>query len=515
MVMKKTRNNILKGLASLVLVLVLASCEKFLEETPHSFLAPENYYQNADDAFSALVGAYVGLGDGANTFLARRVHYLTWFPSDEAYTPTLAAQRQLDNFSFNADHEDIRNVWTHMYDAINRANIVVGRVATINMDEDLKQRYIAEARFIRGLCYFYGVRLYGGIPLITAEVTAVDDVADITRATAAEVYAQVVDDLTFASGVLPPTNQQGRATQGAAKGLLAKVFLTRASSDAAESNDYQRCADLAAEVIAMPEHRLMPNYQDAIGAANKFNAESLFEWQADRILTPVGKQSVFGQFTLPRDIVGLVPEAGQTGESQIVSEIAFFNRYDDRDYRKESTFITAGTNRQGEEVGWQQFTFPFPAPAWKYVDRTATTRNAYAFNANYVVLRLADVYLMRAEALNEIGGPTEAAYNMINAIRERARNRDGNNQNGYPEILSGLTKEGFRDAVLEERAIELGFEGHRWFDLVRTKRLVETIKAAHPDYQVAEKHYLFPIPADELIINPNLEQNPGWKANEN
>ncbi|WP_188506344.1 RagB/SusD family nutrient uptake outer membrane protein [Parapedobacter pyrenivorans] len=513
--MKKTRNNILKGLASLVLVLVLASCEKFLEETPHSFLAPENYYQNADDAFSALVGAYVGLGDGANTFLARRVHYLTWFPSDEAYTPTLAAQRQLDNFSFNADHEDIRNVWTHMYDAINRANIVVGRVATINMDEDLKQRYIAEARFIRGLCYFYGVRLYGGIPLITAEVTAVDDVADITRATAAEVYAQVVDDLTFASGVLPPTNQQGRATQGAAKGLLAKVFLTRASSDAAESNDYQRCADLAAEVIAMPEHRLMPNYQDAIGAANKFNAESLFEWQADRILTPVGKQSVFGQFTLPRDIVGLVPEAGQTGESQIVSEIAFFNRYDDRDYRKESTFITAGTNRQGEEVGWQQFTFPFPAPAWKYVDRTATTRNAYAFNANYVVLRLADVYLMRAEALNEIGGPTEAAYNMINAIRERARNRDGNNQNGYPEILSGLTKEGFRDAVLEERAIELGFEGHRWFDLVRTKRLVETIKAAHPDYQVAEKHYLFPIPADELIINPNLEQNPGWKANEN
>ncbi|PPL02183.1 Starch-binding associating with outer membrane [Parapedobacter indicus] len=510
MVMKKTRNTLLKGLCCFGLILGLTSCEKFLEETPHSFLAPENYYQNADDALSALVGAYVGLGDGANTFLARRVHYLTWFPADEAYTPTLAAQRQLDNFSFNADHEDVRNVWTHMYDAINRANIVVGRLATINMDENLKQQYIAEARFIRGLCYFYGVRLYGGIPLITQEVTSVDEVADVTRASVADIYTQVIDDLTAAADVLPSTNQQGRATKGAAKGLLAKAYLTRASSDVSESTDYQRCADLAAEVIAMPEHHLTPNYQDAIGAANKFNPESLFEWQADRILTPVGKQSIFGQFTLPRDIVGLVPEAGQTGESQIVSEIAFFNRYDDRDYRKESTFITSGINRQGEEVTWQQFTFPFPAPAWKYVDRTATTRNAYAFNANYVVLRLADVYLMRAEALNEINGPTEEAYAMINAIRERARNRDGNNVNGFPENLSGLTKEEFRDAVLNERAVELGFEGHRWFDLVRTKRLVEIIKAVHPDYPVAEKHYLFPIPADELIINPNLEQNPGW-----
>ncbi len=508
--MKKTRNILLKGLSCFCLILGLASCEKFLEETPHSFLAPENYYQNADDAFAALVGAYVGLGDGANTFLARRVHYLTWFPADEAYTPTLAAQRQLDNFSFNADHEDVRNVWTHMYDAINRANIVIGRVATVNMDETLKQQYLAEARFIRGLCYFYGVRLYGGIPLVTQEVTSVEEVADATRASAAEIYAQIIDDLTVAAEVLPSANQQGRATKGAAKGLLAKVFLTRASSDVAESTDYQRCADLTAEVIAMPEHQIMPDYQDAIGAANKFNPESLFEWQADRILTPVGKQSVFGQFTLPRDIIGLVPEEGQTGESQIVSEIAFFNRYDDRDYRKESTFITSGINRQGEEVNWQQFTFPFPAPAWKYVDRTATTRNAYAFNANYVVLRLADVYLMRAEALNEINGPSDDAYAMINAIRERARNRDGSGSNGFPENLSGLTKDEFRDAVLDERAVELGFEGHRWFDLVRTKRLVETIKAVHPDYAVSEKHYLFPIPADELIINPNLEQNPGW-----
>ncbi len=505
-----TRNTLLKGLSGIGLVLGLSSCGKFLEEEPHSFLAPENYYRNADDAFAALVGAYVGLGDGANTFLARRVHYLTWITADEATSPTLAPQRPLDNFTFAADQVDVGQVWTHMYDAISRANIVIGRLATIDMEEGLRGQYIAEARFIRALAYFYGVRLYGGLPLITREVTSVDEVASARRASEAEVYQQVIDDLTAAAAALPASNQQGRATRGAAKGLLAKAYLTRAGGAAAEASDYQRCAELCAEVIATPAHQLMADYQDAIGAANKFNAESLFEWQADRVLTPVGKQSVFGQFTLPRDIVGLVPEAGQTGESQIVSEVAFFNRYDDRDYRKESTFITSGTNRQGQQVSWQQFTFPFPAPAWKYVDRTATSRNAYAFNANYVVLRLADVYLMRAEALNEIGGPTVEAYQMINAIRTRARNRDGSGSNGFPQDLSGLSKDEFRDAVLHERAIELGFEGHRWFDLVRTRRLVSTIKAVHPDYPVTDKHYLFPIPADELIINPNLTQNPEW-----
>jgi starch-binding outer membrane protein, SusD/RagB family len=124
--------------------------------------------------------------------------------------------------------------------------------------------------------------------------------------------------------------------------------------------------------------------------------------------------------------------------------------------------------------------------------------------------QLADVYLMRAEALNEISGPTPEAYAIINVIRERARNRNGQSTSAYPANLEGLTKEAFRDAVLEERVFELGFEGHRWFDLVRTKRLVQTIKALNPTFPVSEKHLLFPLPADELIINPKLTQNPGW-----
>ena len=154
---------------------------------------------------------------------------------------------------------------------------------------------------------------------------------------------------------------------------------------------------------------------------------------------------------------------------------------------------------------------PYPSPAKKYIDKTATTRDAGAFSGNFVVLRLADVYLMKAEALNEISGPTVEAYEMINAIRERARNRDGVNPSATPADLEDLTKETFRDAVLEERVLELGFEGHRWFDLVRTKRLVQTIKAIHPEYPVADKHLLFPIPANEILLNPKIKQNPEWR----
>lgn len=492
----------------IIALFAFSSCKKFLEEKPKSFLTPQNYYQNKDDAFAALVGAYDGLGDNSSTFLARSAQYLTWFCSDECLPPKLANEKQLDNFSFTADHSDILNTWKQMYDAINRANIVIGRLPDINMDESVKQEYIGEAKFLRALEYFYGVRLWGELPLMIKEVTSVDD-ADVPRNPIADVYNLIISDLQFADSVLPATNQNGRASKPASIGLLAKVYLTRASSDAAQQGDYQQCADLCQKVINMPAHHLMANYQDAIGAGNEFNPESLFEWQADRNLVALGEHSIFGQFTEPIDIYGYIPE-GATGNSDIASEVAYFNMYSDSDYRKESTFITEGYNKSGQLISWRNFTYPYPAPAWKYVDKNATTRSGYTFSANFVVLRLADVYLMRAEALNELNGPTPEAYSMINAIRARARNRDGNSHSDYPADLVGLTKDQFRTAVIHERAIELGFEGKRWFDLVRTKTLVETIKANHPDYPVSDKNLLFPIPQQELILNPKLTQNSGW-----
>ena len=497
------------ALVALVLVYTLPSCKKFLEEDPKSFLAPTNYYKTPQDAMSALVGAYDGLGNNSSTYTARPIAYLTWLCSDEALPPILAAQKQLDNFTFGADHADIGGLWNQIYDAISRANTVLDKVPQITMDGTQKNQILAEARFLRGYHYFNLVRLWGKVPVVTRPLASIDE-ALIPQNPLAEVYTQIISDLEAAASVLPKTNENGRATKGAALGILSKVYLTRASSVASQSDDYQKCADLAKQVIDLGVYQLMSDYQKAIGGEDEFNAESIFEWQADRLLLAVGEQSVYGQFTLPRDIIGLVPEAGQTGESNIASEIGFFNKYNNLDYRKESTFITQGTNRQNKVVPWQQFTYPYPAPAWKFVNKNSATRNGYAFSANIVILRLADIYLMRAEALNEIAGPGIEVYAMINAIRSRARAGNGTSSTGFPANLSGLSKDQFRDAVLEERAIELGFEGQRWFDLIRTKRFVQTMKAAHPEYPVEEKHNLFPIPVNEIRLNSKLVQNPGW-----
>lgn len=488
--------------------MLLASCSKFLEEKPQSFLSPENYYKTAEDAFVALTGAYDAIGSASETFIARRLQYITWFASDEALSPALAPQKPLDEFSYVADNDDISRTWNNMYAAINAANIVINRVAGIAMNDSLKTQYLAEARFLRALSYFYGVRLWGDLPLVTFEVASLDEV-DIARSPVSDIYNQIIEDLVYAGERLAPTNQNGRARKGAAKALLAKVYLTRASSVAAQQGDYQRCADLCSEVIAMPQHTLLPDYEKAVGVEDEFNRESLFEWQGDRVLISAGELSIFGAFALPRGML-VVPGQAASDGGGIAAEVAYFNRYPDNDYRKECTFYTSGPDKNGNTVTWQQLAMPYPSPARKYVNKNATTRDAAAFGGNFVVLRMADVYLMRAEALNEISGPTNDAYAMINAIRARARNRNGSNPSATPADLQGLSKDTFRDAVLNERVLELGFEGHRWFDLVRTKRLVQTIKAIHPEYPVTAKHLLFPIPANEVKLNPKIKQNPEW-----
>ncbi|RPD41219.1 RagB/SusD family nutrient uptake outer membrane protein [Chitinophaga barathri] len=487
---------------------LFTSCSKFLEEEPQSFLAPENYYKTAEDAFIALTGAYDALGSNSETFIARRLQYLTWYASDEALAPTLTAQKPLDEFSYVSDNDDVSRVWNNMYAAINATNIVINRVAGITMNDSLKSQYLAEARFLRAMNYFYGVRLWGDLPLVTIEVTSLSEV-DIARSPAADVYGQIIEDLNYAAERLAPTNQNGRARKGAAKALLAKVYLTRASSVAAQAGDYQKCADLCSEVIVMPQHTLLPDYEKATGAEDEFNRESLFEWQGDRVLISSGEHSILGAFSLPRGMFVVPGQAASDGGS-IAAEVDYFNKYPDGDYRKQCTFYTSGPDKNGNTITWQQLAVPYPSPARKYINKNASTRDAAAFSGNFVVLRMADVYLMRAEALNEISGPTADAYTMINAIRARARNRDGVNPSAIPADLEGLSKESFRDAVLNERVLELGFEGHRWFDLVRTKRLVQTIKAIHPTYPVSDKHLLFPIPANEVKLNPKIKQNPEW-----
>ena len=351
------------------------------------------------------------------------------------------------------------------------------------MDTDLKNRLIAEAKFMRGFYYFNLVRLFGGVPLVTKETTSLNDLA-VARASVDEVYQQVIQDFTEAEAVLPATygaGDRGRATKGAAKAFLAKVYLTR--------QEWPKASAKAKEVMDMGVYDLWANYADVFAIANKNGKEAIFEVQA--LGGGVGEGSFMQGYMRPN--FDRVNGVSGFGDDPVTENLYRTYRADDKRRNINLRLYTAtGTPAAPASVA-------FPCYVYKYLDPTATA-NGEGSN-NFPVLRYADVVLMYAEALNEQAAASTEAYANVNRIRSRA---------GIPNLTPNLTQAQFRDSLLLERRLELAFEGHRWFDLSRRKKLIEALKIQNPSIKVEEYHYLYPIPQTERDSNPKLSQNPGY-----
>ncbi|MEO7455945.1 MAG: RagB/SusD family nutrient uptake outer membrane protein, partial [Gemmatimonadaceae bacterium] len=242
------KNRIMALAIAATAAVTLAACndEKFLTEVPIDFVGPGNFYNNATDALAAVNGAYAGLENTSGTnYYGGLFVMLVEFPT-EMQTPYLSAANErslVDNYTFTPSHNYIYQSWLGAYSVINRANAVIDRVPAINMDATLRSRVVGEAKFLRALNYFNLVRLFGGVPLETVETTSLDSLQK-PRATAAEVYGLIVQDLTDAIKVLPKASTYGatdvgRASRGAAKSLLAKVYLQRAATQGGGTADYQ------------------------------------------------------------------------------------------------------------------------------------------------------------------------------------------------------------------------------------------------------------------------------------
>ena len=396
------------------------------------------------------------------------------------------------------------DMWGSAFKIINRANVVLDRVPAITMDPALRTRVLGEAHFLRALAYFDLVRCFGDVPLIEHEVKSLDGLR-VSRTPAAQVQALIVSDLQEAISGLPPSYSGadvGRVTSGAARALLAKVYLT--------AKDWTNAAQLAGQVMASQRYTLLPNWKDNFKIATKItNSESIFEINYDGVLDP-GAGSVHTLFSLPSgfpggDAYGLMTVAP--------SLAALFDSGDTRGLH--STFITTPyKDALGDSVTW---TDP-PAnlgPAFnKYLDETDFENmhtRAWVKQANdWIVLRYADVLLMYAEAVNEGGtataGTAEAALSLVRVRAGRIP-------------VSGLSQGVFRDLVRLERRREFVFEGQRFFDLARWGVLDSAIRAKTAELHAIDslettphgiRGSLLPIPLSELNINPNLTQNPGW-----
>ena len=485
-------------LISSVLAFFAISCSKdFLDKAPLDSINTENFYQTKEDAIVAINGAYQPLQ------WPKLYNMRMWTSDIMAGNSIVGAgggddgreTQDMMNFVTTTDNAGVLDLFRGPSPGILRSNVVLQKVPDMNINETLKNRILGEAHFLRGLYYFILVRYFGDVPLITEPQVPGDDLRS-ARTDKAQVYDLIIQDLTTAKDLLPTKSSYsstdlGRATKGAATGLLAKVYLTLGNWD--------QVVSLTNEVTALG-YQLNPNYADNFDVFNKNSIESLFEIQytgnaGEGFWDNENQSSWLSAFTGPRnsDMV-----AGGYGWNQPTQE--FVDSYEPGDLRKDVTILYDGC----PQFGGQDYDPAYSSTGYnlrKFLVTKAVSATYDNSPMDFPVLRYADVLLMKAEALNNLGRTGEAEA-PLNEVRARA---------GLPAV-NGLSQSDFKEKVLHERRMELVFEGQRWFDMIRVDGGQWGLDFLHSigKLNATEKYLLFPIPLKEIESNPNLAQNPGY-----
>ncbi len=484
-------------ITGLSFILLVSGCQ-FLDETPESVINSANFYTTENDAVAATNALYEYLTVGTEGIFARGFGGIFFndywvfkdLLSDNAIE-TAASQeyRTLSEFRFTAENERIELYWQDLYKTIYAANIVIDRVPQIEMNAMRRDHLVAEAHFIRAMMYFEAVRLFGDVPLILRETVELDE-ATIPRTDADEVYSAIISDLEWSRDHLSATYRVGlgRPTPMACTALLSKVYL--------EMGEFELAAQEARIVIESNEYSLFSDYKEIFKIANANSGEIIFAINYSGTLSQGFKPNQYHVRLLP-------PNLNKNGEGPEQPTDELYNSFDPQDRRKAVTFITSYTYSDGSTVTFE----PYIGKFW---DQEAEPR-ANNTDSDVIYLRLADIMLILAEALNEINnGPTQEAYDMINAIRQRARYNGMVEQDILPD-LAGLSYQDFKDAILQERQWEFVMEGQRYHDLVRMGKLVETVEnSGKLNVNPQSFHVLLPIPQRERGLNSNLTQNPGY-----
>ena len=511
-----------------LMALSLTACNDFLKEAPESFISEDQYYKTQADAINAVNAVYFLLNSGGSTV---QTPYNTLFntgmnmagddedPGPGATNPDVRSLAVLAHSSTNLR---VYELWQQHYAAIKKANVVLEKVPAIEFDATLKNRLLGEAKFLRALYYFNLVRLYGDVPLVTdyQKFVTASEYA-VAKSPSTQVYEQIEKDLTEAAAVLSTSYSApdvGRATQGAAKALLAKVYLTKASLPLNLATHYADAVKRAEEVLSAADggtgtygYNLFTNYADVFLPATKNGVEHIFSAQF--------KSNAQGQGNneSPRAILSSIP--GLSGNYAHMVRYytqgndkfySIYKLYKPADKRRDVTFVryfVSPTNGRKYALPITNSAVPNDSTPFfhKWWDPNSTSVTSEAA-ANVPILRYAELLLIHAEAENEANGPTAKAYKSLNRVRNRA---------GLSNLTTGLTKDQFRDSLYLDRRLEVVYEYQRWFDLIRQKDASGKSTFVTNLHKVgktnaAEKHRLYPIPQSEIDNNRLLVQNPGY-----
>lgn len=494
-----------------LLLFTLCSCKKFLEQNPETTVAQSAFFKSQGDFEQAVVGVYSPL---------RTIYNMEWqlteMRSDNTFFIYDVANRgskpweDLATFTVETNNASLMTYWQNNYLVISRANLVLANLDNISFDQFVKDNIKGQALFLRALAYFNLANNFGNVPLFLGPPSSYNETFK-QRTPVSDIYKQVIDDASSASLLLPTDPNKadiGRVTSGAAFSLLADTYLTLGLWSDAQT---------ALQSVMKMGYSLLPDYNNIYNPSNKGNDEIIFEINfvegTSQAMYSTFPYSFLPVLADPSVLTGITPEAINNDGSFNTPAPDLIAAYED----------TSRDKRFAASIGFYTGPSPLVGVTYTHTPYIKKFQHPHALsgqtNQNWIVYRYAEILLMMAESLNEQNKSSEALP-YLNAVRQRAK---------LPYVTISSQTE-LREKILNERRIELAFENKRWHDLVRSGLAIEVMNAfgakvkANPGnyyyaagnapppnaFNVTKNYLVYPIPITEIVINPELTQNPGY-----
>lgn len=465
------------------------SCSKFLEEKQYGFVSPDNFYKSVEDFDGALKGLY-GISSNYYSSSFAELHLVT-----AAYTDKPESAEQTGDIWINNPGEGFyafRNCWSRLYDIIKNCNIILEKIEGKSFPKEDINRIIGEAKFFRAFAYFELVQSFGDVPYRNSVVTSLGQV-QIPRTPEAKIYEYIFSDIKDAEDMVPEKiGAEGRINNICVKALMARIYLTSAGFPMNIKTNYELARNKALDVIANTKYSLVPSYDKGF-KVRAYTSETIWAILFEMPKVNNGRH-------------GICAPIGSNTAICLPSE-KFINSFAEGDMRKEWGIKPNYVTQSGKEYVTRSYFNKFINEKFLEDELPATASGELDYHLP--IIRLAEMYLIAAEAENEINGPAQA-YQYVNKIRERAR-IDKNNINHVPD-LEGLSQDGFRKAILQERDFELFIEGQAWYDMKRTQTFNKIEEARGEKLYVPigtyNNRWLI---SDFELMNNNIPQNQLYK----
>lgn len=532
-------------------VLFSTACSDFLDTEPKDFLAPENFYNTEEDVVNSLAAVYSTLGS-YNTY--GRYLVIDGAMDDLCYWNQNEADiiNRLSNWNYTSSQPHLAAMWRLLYQGIEQANVLLENIDKVEMDEEVRNKYIGETRFLRAYYHYVLADNWGAVPL---KLTATEKVTEVNVEPASqkeimETVAAEIEDI-LANDMLEPADSYDHVScvsTTVAQGILARIYLKMAGEPLKLGGTmYEKALYWAQQVKSSNQHRLNPDYDQIFINHSKDIQDTQYResmWEANFVgnsTTDPGKNDKYSWIGVTNGII-CYSDKDELGYSYgyIRIRLKLWDLYDETDKRKYRSiapyrFNTTDNTKYDEKITTFSSIAERCAAKWRREEEAVTPKTKNYSTTNFPVLRYSDVLLMIAEAENELNGATDLAFAALNEVRDRAGVKGYSTNAADPDKIAVTGQDDLRQVIMDERARELCFEGIRKHDLIRWGTFLQEMqKAAAEPYQpenigngrthdagqrtrmaaiagkMSEKYLLFPIPQQELSLNNKMQQNKYW-----